>query len=174
MVRRLASLLVNTHDVDQPIAPLHTSFADFLWDVKQDHKYVIDVRKANKQLAIGCLEIMERELQFNICQIPTSYKANKDIENLDVLVKKYISPHLLYASHFWSQHLSYLADIDDIICSKLRCFLSHRFLEWLEVMNVTEAPFHAALVTVNSKACPVENYSATTPLISPPDSSCQQ
>ena len=30
MVRHLASLLVNTHDVDQPISPLHTSFADFL------------------------------------------------------------------------------------------------------------------------------------------------
>ena len=175
MVRHLASLLVNTHDVDQPISPLHTSFADFLQDVKQDHKYLIDVKMAKKHLAIGCLEIMERELRFNICQIPTSYTANKDIENLDVLVKKCISPHLLYASHFWSEHLSYLADIDDVICSKLAGFLSNQFLEWLEVMSVTETPFHVPLATVNSsKVCPLENHSLMPLLISPPDSTCEQ
>src|SRR6266852_1335404 len=110
IVRHLASLLVNTHDIDQAISPLHASFADFLQDVKRHHKYLIDIEEANHCLALGCLDIMGRELQFNICQIPTSYKANKDIENLDTLVKKYISPHLRYASRFWAQHLSYLTD----------------------------------------------------------------
>jgi hypothetical protein len=64
--------------------------------------------------------------------------------------------------------------MDDRISSKLAGFLSNQFLEWLEVMSVTEAPFHAALVTVNSKACPEENYSVATLLISPPDGRCQQ
>ena len=85
---------------------------------------------------------------------------------LDVLVKKYISPHLLYASHFWSQHVSYLGDIDDVISSKLSEFLSNRFLEWLEVMSVTEAPFHAPLATVNSsKVRPLESHSVIPLLI---------
>jgi hypothetical protein len=102
---------------------------------------------------------MERELRFNICQIPTSYKANKDIENLDTLVKKYISPHLLYASRFWAQHLSYLTDIDDVISFKLRGMLSSRFLEWLEVMSVTDASFQAALATLDSsKVCSLTNF----------------
>ena len=159
IVRHLASLLVNTHDIDQAISPLHTSFADFLQDVKRHHKYLIDIEEANRRLGLGCLDIMERELRFNICQIPTSYKANKDIENLETLVKKYISPHLRYASRFWAQHLSYLTDVDDVISSKLRDMLSTRFLEWLEVMSVTDASFQAPLATLDSsKACSSTNY----------------
>ena len=158
IVRHLASLLINTHDVDQAMSPLHTSFADFLQDMKRPHKYLIDVEEANRRLALGCLDIMERELRFNICQLPTSYKANKDIENLGTLVKKYISPHLRYASRFWTQHLSYLRDDDDAISAKLRAVLSGHFLEWLEVMSVTSGSFQAPLATLeSSKACSFTN-----------------
>jgi hypothetical protein len=150
IVRHLASLLVNTHDIIQPISPLHTSFADFLRDAKRGHKYVVDIESANYHLALGCLEIMERELRFNICRIPTSYKANRDIEDLGTLVKKHISPHLLYASHFWAQHLSYLEDPNDVISSKLVDLLSNRVLEWLEVMSVTDAPFQAPLAAISA------------------------
>jgi hypothetical protein len=150
IVRHLASLLVNTHDVDQPIFPFHTSFLDFLCDAKRHHKYLIDVDEANNHIALGCLEVMERDLRFNICQIPTSYKANKDIEGLDVLIKKNISPHLRYASHFWAQHFSHLTNMDDMISAKLLNLLSSRFLEWLEVMSVTDASFQAPLIAVGS------------------------
>jgi hypothetical protein len=154
IVRHLASLLVNTHDVDQPISPLHTSFVDFLQDVKRRHKYLIDIKGANSRLVLGCLEIMERELRFNICRIPTSYKANKDVDNLETLVKEYVSPHLLYASRFWAQHLSYLTDVDEVICSMLLGLLSNHFLEWLEVMSVTDGSFQAPLATISSsEAC---------------------
>jgi len=150
IVRRLASLLVNTHDVDLPIFPFHTSFADFLRDAKQHHKYIIDIDQANHNLAVGSLEVMERELQFNICQIPTSYKANKDIENLDVLIKDNISHHLLYASRFWAQHISCLTAVDDATSLKLQCLLSSRFLEWLEVMSVTGTSFQEPLAAIDS------------------------
>ena len=127
--------------------------------MKRHHKYLIDIEDANRRLALGCLDIMERELRFNICHIPTSYKVNKDIENLGTLVEKYISPHLRYASHFWAQHLSYLTVVDDVICFKLRGVLSSRFLEWLEVMSVTDASFQAPLATLDSsKACSLTNH----------------
>ena len=150
IVRHLASLLVNTHDVDQSISPLHTSFADFLQDVKRCHKYLINIEETNKILVLGCLKIMEHELRFNICRIPTSYLANKNVENLSTLVKEYVSPHLLYASRFWAQHLSYLTDVDDVICSMLWGLLSNHFLEWLEVMSVTDASFQVPLATISS------------------------
>ena len=152
IVRHLASLLVNTHDTDQPIFPFHTSFSDFLRDVEQCHKYLIDVDEANDHLAVGCLEVMERELRFNICQIPTSYRANKDIEDLDALIRKNISPHLRYASHFWAQHFSRLTDVNNMISRKLLSVLSSRFLEWLEVMSVTDASIQAPLVIIGSSS----------------------
>jgi hypothetical protein len=150
IVQYLASLLVNTHDVDQPIFPFHTSFSDFLRDGEQCHKYLIDMDETNNHLAVGCLEVMERDLRFNICQIPTSYEANKDIEGLDALIKKNILPHLRYASHFWAQHFSHLTDVNDVISARLLSLLSSRFLEWLEVMSVTDASFQAPLITVGS------------------------
>ena len=151
IVRHLASLLVNTHDVDQPIYPFHTSLRDFLCDVERRHEYVVDVEQANYYLAVGCLEVMGRELRFNICQIPTSYKANKDIENLDTLITENISPHLRYASNFWAQHLSALTTVDNVISSKLLDFLrSSRFLRWLEVMSVTGGSFQSPLITLDS------------------------
>jgi hypothetical protein len=151
IVRHLASLLINAHNVDKPIFPFHTSFIDFLCDVQRHHhKYFIDVNKIKKRLAIGCAEVMERELRFNICQIPTSYKANKDVENLGALAQKNISRHLVYASHFWAQHFSELVDVDDMVSSKLLGLLSTRFLEWLEVMSVTDVPFQVPLAAIKS------------------------
>ena len=167
IVRHLASLLVNTHDVDQPIYPFHTSLLDFLCDAARQHEYAVDVEQANYYLAIGCLEVMGRELQFNICQIPTSYKSNKDIENLDTLITKNISPHLLYASNFWAQHISQLTDVDDMISSKLLGLLrSSRFLQWLEVMSVTGGSFQAPLITLDSPKVNLQvNYFRTFLLI---------
>jgi hypothetical protein len=150
IVRHLASLLVNTHNVDQPIFPFHTSFFDFLCDAKRQHEYLIAVDEANYHLAIGCVEVMERELRFNICEILTSYKANKDIENLSALAKKNISPHLIYASRFFAQHFSHLTNVDDTILSTLLGLLSNHFLEWLEVMSVTGASFQTPLIAVDS------------------------
>ena len=151
IVRHLASLLVNTHDIDRPIYPFHTSLVDFLCDAEQQHEYLVDIKQANYHLAIGCLEVMGRELRFNICEIPTSYKANKDIDNLDTLITENISPHLRYASNFWAQHISHLPDVGDTISSKLLGLLrSSRFLQWLEVMSVTGESFQAPLIALDS------------------------
>jgi len=122
----------------------------FLHDANKPHKYPIDTDQANHNLAVGCLEVMERELGFNICQIPTSYKANKDIENLDILIKNNISRRLLYASHFWTQHISHLTTFDDATSLKLQYLLSSRFLEWLEVMSVTDTSFQEPLAAIDS------------------------
>jgi len=176
IVRRLASLLVNTHGVDLPIFPFHTSFADFLHDVNKPHKYLIDIDQANHNLTVGCLEVMERELRFNICQIPTSYKANKDIENLDALIEDSISRRLLYASHFWAQHISRLTTVDDATSLKLRCLLSSRFLEWLEVMSVTDTSFQEPLAAVDSSKASTQTLDFVTPtflLFVPLGSACQ-
>ena len=176
IVRHLASLLVNTHDVDLPIFPFHTSFADFLRDAEKPHKYLIDIDQTNHNLAVGCLEIMERELRFNICQIPTSYKANKDIENLDVLVKDNISRRLLYASRFWAHHISCLTTVDDATCLKLQCLLSSRFLEWLEVMSVTDTSFQEPLAAIDSSKASIQTLDFVTPaflFVVPSGNSCQ-
>ena len=176
IVRRLASLLVNTHDVDLPIFPFHTSFADFLHDTNKPHKYLIEIEQANHNLAVGCLEVMERELGFNICKIPTSYKANKDIENLDVLIKDNISRRLVYASHFWAQHISRLMTVDDATSLKLQCLLSSRFLEWLEVMSVTGTSFQEPLAAIDSSKASTRPLDLVTPgflLIVLSGSACQ-
>jgi len=130
IVRHLASLLANTHDVDEPIIPFHTSFFDFLCDTNRAHKYLIDMDQANSLLAVGCLEVMERELRFNLCQIPTSYKANNDIENLDSLVRENISRHLLYFASSVIEPLSRMVRGDECDrCTIPSTFSCHQLIK---------------------------------------------
>ena len=89
---------------------------------------------------------MERELRFNICQIPA---ANKDIKNLDVLIRDNISP-LLYASHFGAQRFSRLINVNDATMCKLQGLSSARFMEWLDVMSVTDKSSQAHKATIHS------------------------
>ena len=145
IVRLLASLLMNTHNEKEPISPFHTSFADFLRSENRSGKYHINEVEARRRLAFDCIDVMSQGLHFNICGITTSFKANREIEKIDDLIQDNISSHLRYACHFWARHFSYLQPLEKQAEQKLITLLQKHFLEWLEVMSLTQTPFHAPL-----------------------------
>jgi len=138
MLRHLGSLLSNVSSVDQnlPIAPLHTSFRDFLISKVKSGDFCVSLRDAHGQLARSCLDLLLNDLKFNICNLESSYLANKDVEDLDSRVNEHIPPALLYACRFWDDHLEHIDfEIDRFI--QLRRFFEEKFLFWLEVLSVT-------------------------------------
>jgi len=145
IVRQLASLLVNTHCDDKPVSPFHKSFVDFVCAGERSLKYHVKIEEANKRIVLGCIDVMKRELRFNICELPTSFKANSDIENIGDLVQKNISPVLLYACRFWPKHFDQVRPFDDSVSAMLVVLLKQHFLEWLEVMSLRQLSFHALL-----------------------------
>lgn len=115
VLRRLASLFTGTHDVTSLIIPLHTSVTDFLLDKGRSKAYYVNPAQFKDILASRCLDIMltgDKGLRFNICKLPTSYKRNRDIPDIEELVKKNISLELSYSCRFWAHHVSEVEKFD--------------------------------------------------------------
>ena len=138
MLRHLGSLLSNVNSADQnrPIIPLHTSFRDFLINKEKSGEFCVGLRDAHLQLAHSCLNLLLKDLKFNICNLESSYLANKDIKNLRSRVDKHIPPALSYACRFWDDHLEHIGFETDLF-GKLRTFFEKKLLFWLEALSLT-------------------------------------
>ncbi len=138
LLRRLGSLLsnVNSSDESLPIIPLHTSFRDFLANKEKSGDFFVSLRDAHRHLAHSCLSLLLKDLKFNICNLESSYLANKDVEDLRSRVDKHIPPALLYACRFWDDHLEHI-DFETDLFVQLRSFFEKKFLFWLEALSIT-------------------------------------
>ncbi|KAL0945600.1 hypothetical protein HGRIS_014985 [Hohenbuehelia grisea] len=154
IMSRLSSLLGGVASEDTPISPLHTSLRDFLVSPELEHSFIVDVGPvAQQELAWACLRIMNRELRFNICQLPPVLAMNEDIADLDARVAQYISPGLQYAClesqyHLWlsgvkdatpgqspgnTPRVVYGRDMEEIdVSAECWRFLQQKFLYFLE------------------------------------------
>ncbi|KIM45626.1 hypothetical protein M413DRAFT_344802 [Hebeloma cylindrosporum] len=138
VVSHLGSLLSNVTSTDRtlPITPLHTSFRDFLTDSKISGGFHIDLDEAHRQLAHSCVGLMLRDLKFNICELESSYIPNEEISDLPFLINKHIPRVLIYACHFWDDHLQRLC-FEQALFSKVQSLFDKKFLFWLEVLSLT-------------------------------------
>ena len=138
VLRCLGSLLTNVHSSDEnfPIIPLHTSFRDFLINREKSGDFWVDLRDVHHQMAHSCLSILLDGLKFNICQLETSYLANKDVTDLEVRVDNYIPPALLYACRHWDDHLEHIG-FETGLFGKLQTFFETKLLFWLEALSLT-------------------------------------
>jgi NACHT domain len=136
ILSHLGSLLSNVTSSDQmrPIIPLHTSFRDFLTN-RTSNVFYVDLWVAHHQLAHSCIGFMLDNLKFNICQLETSYRANKDVPDLDSRINKYILPALSYAYVSWGNHLEHVA-FDGGLFGKLQSLFEKKILFWLEVLSL--------------------------------------
>ena len=138
MLHRLSSLLSNVNSSDQqnlPIVLLHTSFRDFLTNEEKSGEFYVDLRDSHRRLAHSCLGLL-KDLKFNICNLESSYLANKDVEDLNSRVDKHIPPALLYACRFWDDHLEHI-DFETDLFVQLGTFFEKKLLFWLEVLSLT-------------------------------------
>jgi len=83
IIKPMGALLSGTTDPSIVIRPLHASFPDFLTDKSRSGEFFIDLSHIHNDLAGASLGVMKGGLQFNICQIPTSYLRNAEIADLD-------------------------------------------------------------------------------------------
>jgi hypothetical protein len=144
LLRRLGSLLnnVNSSDESLPIIPLHTSFRDFLTNKETSGEFCINFHDSHRELAHSCLALLLTHLKFNICNLKTSYLANKDIDDLSFRVRKHIPSSLVYACRFWIDHLLHI-DFETDLFGKLQTFFEKKLLFWLEVLSLTNNVGHA-------------------------------
>jgi len=132
----LSSLLYRDEGANGGIRVRHLSISDFF--VSDHCDYQVNLRDANAQLGIACLETMVKQLCFNICKLEDSRHTNADVKDLPSRIEQNISDPLQYSSLYWSNHLCSAPDNRDLCALEgLKGFFggSHP-LFWIEALSV--------------------------------------
>jgi len=142
------SILILQEDVNHPVRSFHKSFPDFVTDPTRctNQRFHISPPDHHFQLLIGCLGLMNRTLEKNMCKLPDGV-ANSDVSDLKERIERCIDPALQYACLSWHLHLVDAGTIPaqaPVITPTLRQFLETKFLFWLEVLSVLGATRNAA------------------------------
>lgn len=162
VLEKMRSLLDGIDDATKNIQPSHTSFRDFLADDKRSQSFFVLAaasQKAQENLVHACLRIMGEQLSFNMCKIETSYKLNKNVQDLDDRISQYIRAECLYACQHWADHLQHTqgAQEDPGFQDGLSVVLTQKLLFWLEVLSVlgkmSIAPPSMSVLTIHLTVC---------------------
>lgn len=155
VVPSMGAFLSGVVSFDTPISPLHTSFRDFLLDGQRSGMWHVNPNAESALMALGCIRIMNRELCFNICSLPTSFVRNRDITDLQSRINGAISRALSYSCRYWHHHASHLptstSEHTSIGRSLVACrediaaFLHTKLLFWLEALSFLGQVNQAAL-----------------------------
>jgi hypothetical protein len=108
----------------------HLSFPEFI--IRKDI-YGFSKHRAETYMATRCLLVMNRELTFNICHLPSSYFPNSHYP-IDFWAEKYVSGALKYASAHWTSHLVHAGSLT--LETAVESFLYTNLLHWLELMSI--------------------------------------
>ncbi|KAF7363072.1 WD40 repeat-like protein [Mycena venus] len=116
---------------------LHTSFGDYLTDPDRcgQEPWFIDPAFWGPQLARSCLQVLNTELQFNICRLEDSHISNSAVHDLSDRIATYIPPHLSYSSCFWADHILG-AEWDEVILADIENLMYNKFPFWLEILSI--------------------------------------
>ncbi|KAJ1300927.1 hypothetical protein OPQ81_003353 [Rhizoctonia solani] len=117
------------------VTTLHASFPDFMFSEERSKQFFCDRSNYDRILGRRCLEIMKRQLRFNICQLESSFILDDMISDLKVRVETRISQELSYASRYWVDHVTRSA-FSNPLAEMVHEFLSQRLLFWMEVLNL--------------------------------------
>jgi hypothetical protein len=130
---------------DDCIYIYHKSFSDFLLDNERSgSEFACDPELTHPTISLACLRIMQASLHFNMCNLPSSYLLDSEVDGLDQLIETNIVKvvALEYACRYWTSHLAKVhIDSKDFarLRDKLLEFSQEKILYWLEVMNLLEA-----------------------------------
>ena len=83
---------------------------------------------------------MERDLQFNICELEDSFRLNSDVPDLPARISKHIAEVVQYGAMFWLSHLEHSSADAKKSAEKVLAFLnSAKGLYWTEVLSLMDA-----------------------------------
>jgi hypothetical protein len=137
MVGHLASLLA---DSGGGVRAFHPSFPDFAIDAARctDSRLCVVPAVGHGYIALRCLELMNRHLRYDICDIQYPTLANDDIEDLDVILRENVSDALRYAACFWCNHLAASGAPDGALMNALNTFCQKHLFHWVEILSLVQ------------------------------------
>jgi hypothetical protein len=105
---------------------LHPSFHDYLSERCRNQPWSIDLESHNKELALRCIKLLDKELRENICDMTLPYLSRKNT----------LPDAISYACKFWIEHICLVSDVTDDIVDQIYDFLVKHLLHWMEAMAI--------------------------------------
>ena len=124
-VSRLKCFLHVVSETKQ-IRIIHPSFHDYLSERCRDKPWSIDLEHHNKELALRCINLLDKELRENICDMTLPYLSQKNT----------LSEAVSYACKFWIEHICLVSDVTDDILTQIYDFLVKHLLHWMEASAI--------------------------------------
>lgn len=143
IIKDLCSVLVISDsdiETDRAVRLYHTSFRDFLTSSHRSQQYFVDPVVFHSILARACLELMNRNLTVDMCNLGDPSLLNCDIEDLDKRCKLRIKEGVRYACRWFAHHLSQIPwdrRTDKTLILSLQSFATRYLLNWIEVLSLT-------------------------------------
>ena len=113
----------------EQIRILHPSFHDYLSERCRGDPWFIDLEYHNKELTLRCINLLDKELRENICDMTLPYLSRK----------KTLPEAISYACKFWTEHICLLSDVTDDIVNRTYDFLCKHLLHWMEAMAILKS-----------------------------------
>ncbi|CEL63465.1 putative WD repeat-containing protein alr3466 OS=Nostoc sp, (strain PCC 7120 / UTEX 2576) GN=alr3466 PE=4 SV=1 [Rhizoctonia solani AG-1 IB] len=136
LLRPLRSVL-NIPKATGVVTTLHASFPDFMLSSKRSQRFYCGRPVRHTTMALACLAIVDQaKPKINICSLPSSYKLDKEIGDLEQRVSRSITPGLTYACRYWSTHLAQ-GELRDGLINHVYQFFESKLLLWMEIMSLT-------------------------------------
>ncbi|KAF8667760.1 hypothetical protein AX14_006302, partial [Amanita brunnescens Koide BX004] len=111
---------------------LHPSFHDYLSERCGDKPWSIDLERHNQELALRCINLLDKELRENICHMTLPYLSRK----------KALPEAVSYACKFWIEHICIVSDMTDDVVNRTYDFLVKHLLHWMEAMSILNSHDH--------------------------------
>ncbi|THU81077.1 hypothetical protein K435DRAFT_579283, partial [Dendrothele bispora CBS 962.96] len=141
---RLASVIyipINNNS-DPVVTPFHASFPDFLIDVTRcSHQRcpsfgALIPSEGHEMLALRCLQLMNTELKYNICDVPKEQTVSRRGTTNSLYETQKIPAALRYSCVYWASHLSKVQKLRSDLVNALDDFLKKHLLHWMECLSL--------------------------------------
>jgi hypothetical protein len=166
VIGQLGALLSGTDKSHRVVRPLHTSFRDFLVDRSRGSRFAIELGTIQDLSFVrGSLAILNKQLDFNMCKLETSYKLNSDYGDLKPLLIRNTSASMVYAAVYWGKHLERIVNIDIALVDSAKLLndiqelLKKKGLYWIEALSYLKK-----LKAGSPTLAAVAKYTQSTPM----------
>ncbi|KAG8718583.1 hypothetical protein FRC09_012438 [Ceratobasidium sp. 395] len=131
------------------VSTLHASFPNYMLTSSRSGRFCCDEVKHNQVLAQRCFETMNDLLQFNICNLESSFMLDRQLLDLGDRIERSVQPHLYYVCHYWSDH-TIRGGSSSTLHPVVQRFLFQQALFWVEVMSLKNATSRGAMMLADA------------------------
>ncbi|THU81917.1 WD40 repeat-like protein [Dendrothele bispora CBS 962.96] len=118
---------------DNKVYTFHASFVDYIFSAEHSKENYCDQLVHQILLEEACLSIMDKKLHFNMCNLPSSFLLDKEVEGIEKRIAENIPGELKYSCFFWAYHLG-KCTVDEAVISMLETFIQKKMIFWIEAM----------------------------------------